>query len=53
MRATDRRTAAGFAGVVAWLPEEVPEGAEVVVLVMDNLNTHEAASRKMHSLPRG
>ena len=33
-----------FAEVVRWLVEEVYEEAEVVVLVMDNLNMHKLAS---------
>ncbi len=41
---TERRTAVDFAEVVRWLVEEVHEGAEKVVLVMDNLNTHKVAS---------
>jgi hypothetical protein len=41
---TERRTAVDFAEVVRWLAEEVHEEAEKVVLVMDNLNTHELAS---------
>ena len=41
---TERRTAKDFAEVVRWLVEEVHEEAEKVVLVMDNLNTHKAAS---------
>lgn len=41
---TERRTARDFAEVVRWLVEEACEGAEKVVLVMDNLNTHKVAS---------
>ena len=41
---TERRTAKDFAEVVRWLVEDVHADAEVVVLVMDNLNTHKAAS---------
>ncbi len=44
VRVTDRRTMSDFAEVIRWLVEEVHEEAEVVVLVMDNLNTHELAS---------
>ena len=44
VRVTERRTAVDFAEVVRWLVEEVHEEAEVVVLVMDNLNTHRVAS---------
>jgi hypothetical protein len=44
VRVTQRRTAKDFAEVIRWLVEEVYEGAEKVVLVMDNLNTHKAAS---------
>ncbi len=39
-----RRTAKDFAGVLAWLVEEVHPEAEAVVLVVDNLNTHKPAS---------
>jgi DDE superfamily endonuclease len=41
---TERRTAVDFAGVVRWLVEDLHPEAEVVVLVMDNLNTHKLAS---------
>jgi hypothetical protein len=41
---TQRRTAKDFAEVVRWLVEDVYTEAETVVLVMDNLNTHKAAS---------
>jgi DDE superfamily endonuclease len=41
---TERRTAVDFAGVVRWLVEDLHPDAEVVVLVMDNLNTHKLAS---------
>jgi hypothetical protein len=41
---TERRTAVDFAHVVRWLVEEVHPEAEVVVLVLDNLNTHKPAS---------
>ena len=41
---TERRRAVDFAEVVRWLVEDVHEEAEVVVLVMDNLNTHKIAS---------
>jgi hypothetical protein len=41
---TQRRTAVDFAGVVRWLVEDLHPDAEVVVLVMDNLNTHKLAS---------
>jgi hypothetical protein len=41
---TERRTAVDFAHVVRWLVEEVHPEAEVVVLVLDNLNTHRPAS---------
>lgn len=44
VRVTDRRTAVDFAKVVAWLVQEVHDEAEKVVLVMNNLNTHKAAS---------
>jgi hypothetical protein len=41
---TDRRTAKDFAEVLRWLAEDVYPDADKVVLVMDNLNTHELAS---------
>ena len=41
---TERRTAKDFAEVVRWLVEDIHPDAEKVVLVMDNLNTHKAAS---------
>ncbi len=44
VQVTERRTAKDFAEVVRWLVEEVHGDAEKVVLVMDNLNTHTAAS---------
>jgi DDE superfamily endonuclease len=44
VKVTERRTAVDFAEVIRWLVEEVHEEAEVVVLVMDNLNTHKLAS---------
>jgi hypothetical protein len=44
VKVTERRTSVDFAEVVRWLVEEVHEEAEVVVLVMDNLNTHKLAS---------
>src|SRR5215467_5867381 len=44
VQVTQRRTAKDFAEVVRWLVEEVHCDAEKVVLVMDNLNTHTAAS---------
>jgi DDE superfamily endonuclease len=44
VQVTDRRTAVDFAEVVRWLVEDVYTEAEKVVLVMDNLNTHKAAS---------
>jgi DDE superfamily endonuclease len=41
---TARRTAVDFAHVVRWLAEELHPEAEVVGLVLDNLNTHTLAS---------
>ena len=41
---TDRRTAKDFAEVLRWLVEDVHPEAERVVVVMDHLNTHTAAS---------
>ena len=41
---TERRTAKDFAEVLRWLAEDVYPYADKVVLVCDNLNTHEAAS---------
>jgi transposase len=42
VRVTERRTAKDFAELLRWLVEEVHEGAEKLVLVVDNLNTHTA-----------
>jgi DDE superfamily endonuclease len=44
VRVTERRTAADFAAVLAWLVEEIHPEADKVVLVVNNLNTHKAAS---------
>ena len=44
VQVTERRTAKDLAEVLRWLVEDVHSGAEKVVLVMDNLNTHKAAS---------
>jgi hypothetical protein len=44
VQVTERRTAKDFAEVVRWLVEDVYPEADKVVLVMDNLNTHKAAS---------
>jgi hypothetical protein len=44
VKVTERRTAKDFAEVVRWLAEDVHPEAEKLVLVMDNLNTHELAS---------
>ena len=44
VQVTERRTAKDFAEVVRWLVEDVHSEADKVVLVMDNLNTHTAAS---------
>jgi DDE superfamily endonuclease len=41
---TARRTAVDFAHVVRWLVEDLHPEAEVVVPVLDNLNTHKLAS---------
>ncbi len=41
---TERRTAVDFAEVLRWLAEDVYPGADRIVLVMDNLNTHKLAS---------
>ncbi len=41
---TERRTAVDFAEVLRWLAEDVHPDAEKIVPVMDNLNTHKAAS---------
>jgi len=43
VRVTERRTAKDLAEVLRWLVEELHPGAEKVVLVMDNLNTHKLA----------
>jgi hypothetical protein len=44
VQVTERRTAKDFAEVVRWLVEDVHPDAAKIVLVMDNLNTHKAAS---------
>jgi DDE superfamily endonuclease len=41
---TERRTAKDLAEVLRWLVEDVHTEAEKIVLVMDNLNTHQLAS---------
>jgi len=41
---TERRTAKDFAHVIKYLVDEVFAEAEVIVLVLDNLNTHTPAS---------
>jgi len=38
---TDRRTAADFAEVLRWLVEDLHTEADKLVLVTDNLNTHD------------
>src|SRR5262245_10187252 len=43
VKVTQRRTAKDLAEVLRWLVEELHPGAEKVVLVMDNLNTHKLA----------
>ena len=42
---TERRTAVDFAHQLRWLVDEAYPAAEVVRLVMDNLNTHQLGSR--------
>lgn len=44
VKVTDRRTAKDFAEVLRWLAEDVHPDVELIVLVMDNLNTHKLAS---------
>ena len=44
VRVTERRTATDLAEVLRWLVEDLHAEAEVVVVVMDNLNTHKLAS---------
>ena len=39
-RVTERRTAVDFAHQMRWLVDEAYPDAEVVRLVLDNLNTH-------------
>jgi DDE superfamily endonuclease len=41
---TERRTRRDFAEVLRWLAEDIHPEAERIVLVMDNLNTHNLAS---------
>ncbi len=45
VHATERRTAEDFEEVLRWLVEDVHPDAAKVVLVLDNLNTHQVASR--------
>jgi hypothetical protein len=44
LEVTERRTAQDFAHQVKWLVDEVYPEAEVVRVVLDNLNTHRVAS---------
>jgi hypothetical protein len=44
VKVTDRRTKIDFAHVLREIVDEDYSGAEVIVLVMDNLNTHKPAS---------
>jgi len=44
VKVTDRRTARDFAAVIRKLVDERYPKADKIVLVMDNLNTHKAAS---------
>ena len=44
VKVTERRTAVDFAEVLRWLAEGIHPDAERIVLVMDDLNTHELAS---------
>ena len=44
MAVTERRTAVDFAHQMRWLVEEAYPDAEVVRLVLDNLNTHKLGS---------
>lgn len=44
VRVTERRTAKDLAEVLRWLVEDLHPEAEMVVVVMDNLNTHKLAS---------
>jgi hypothetical protein len=44
MAVTGRQTAKDWAGFIRWLVDDVYSEAEVVVLVMDNLNTHRVGS---------
>ena len=41
VEATERRTAVDFAHQMRWLVDEAYPDAQVVRLVMDNLNTHQ------------
>jgi DDE superfamily endonuclease len=41
---TERRTAVDFARLLKWLADDLLAAAAVIVLVMDNLNTHTLAS---------
>jgi hypothetical protein len=44
VEATERRTAVDFARLLKVISDDLYSGAEKIVLVMDNLNTHEMAS---------
>ena len=44
MQVTERRTAVDFAHQMRWLVDEAYPDAEVVRLVLDNLNTHKLGS---------
>ena len=45
---TERRTAVDFAHQMRWLVDEAYPDAEVVRLVLDNLNTHKLGSSTKH-----
>ena len=45
---TERRTAVDFAHQMRWLVDEAYPDAEVVRLVLDNLNTHSSARSTKH-----
>ena len=49
---TERRTAVDFAHQMRWLVDEAYPDAEVVRLVLDNLNTHQTSARSTKHLSR-
>ena len=44
MKVTNRRTAPGFAQKMKWLVDDAYPEAEVIGVVLDNINTHKIIS---------